>query len=289
MKYSAVIIEPRRHKALEFVLRNISSCLSDEWGIIIMHGSLNKEYVEQIVPKINTLKNITLHDLHVENLSIHMYNLLVTSPSFYDHIPTETFLIFQTDSMIFPRNAHLLEQFMKYDYVGAPWGFFHYNIKVGNGGFSLRKKSKMLHILHSDPYVYKICNEDVYYSKRALYVPSYEQSKSFSMETVFSEQCFGCHKPWAYLDHDILFKHYPECLELYQLQSCEPIESEREVNEYKWMNSRNVLLFFLVICAALFAYQPVLLSSWDLKYHVYYGLCILLLFPIVFIYQDIML
>jgi hypothetical protein len=31
------------------------------------------------------------------------------------------------------------DEFLKYDYIGAPW-HFHPNLKVGNGGFSLRSK-----------------------------------------------------------------------------------------------------------------------------------------------------
>ena len=37
-KYTAVIVEPREHKALSFVLNNFLENLSDEWNIIIMHG-----------------------------------------------------------------------------------------------------------------------------------------------------------------------------------------------------------------------------------------------------------
>jgi hypothetical protein len=41
-KYTALIIEPRKHKALEFVLKNFLENLSNEWSIIIFHGNLNK-------------------------------------------------------------------------------------------------------------------------------------------------------------------------------------------------------------------------------------------------------
>ena len=43
-KYSAIIVEPRKHKALYFVLNNVCDCLSDEWKIILFHGSENILY-----------------------------------------------------------------------------------------------------------------------------------------------------------------------------------------------------------------------------------------------------
>jgi hypothetical protein len=52
-KYNAIIIEPRKHKAIEFVLNNICECLSNEWGIIFFHGKNNIEYVTKIVEKHN--------------------------------------------------------------------------------------------------------------------------------------------------------------------------------------------------------------------------------------------
>jgi hypothetical protein len=48
-KYTAIIIEPREHKALSFVLNNFLSNLSNDWSFIIFHGNKNSEYVKNIV------------------------------------------------------------------------------------------------------------------------------------------------------------------------------------------------------------------------------------------------
>ena len=48
-KYTAIIIEPRKHKAIEFVLNNVCECLSDEWNVILFHGTTNTDYVKEIV------------------------------------------------------------------------------------------------------------------------------------------------------------------------------------------------------------------------------------------------
>lgn len=58
-----------------------------------------------------------------------------------DIIKTKFVLIVQYDGYIV-NPAAWTDDFMNYDYIGAPWWFTHNN-NVGNGGFSLRSK-KML-------------------------------------------------------------------------------------------------------------------------------------------------
>jgi len=106
-KYTAIIVEPRKHKALEFVLNNVCDCLSDEWRIILFHGKNNNEYANEIVEKLNNLyKNrISLVNLYVDNLNQQTYSILLANKNtIYDHINTDIFLVFQTDSII----LHLL-------------------------------------------------------------------------------------------------------------------------------------------------------------------------------------
>ena len=42
--YTAVIVEPREHKALEFVLNNVLENLSEDWNVLIFHGNNNINY-----------------------------------------------------------------------------------------------------------------------------------------------------------------------------------------------------------------------------------------------------
>jgi hypothetical protein len=79
------------------------------------------------------------------------------------------FLVFQTDSMIL--NKDRIYDFMNYDYVGAPFNTkFKWLQKypktdfynVGNGGLSLRRKSKMMEILLNNKL--KNINEDTYFA-----------------------------------------------------------------------------------------------------------------------------
>lgn len=100
--YTAIIIEPRKHKALEFVLNNFTSMLDERWSFIIFHGNNNEDYVKDIInTKLSdNIDRIKLINLNVDNLSINDYNSLLYNSSFYDNIKTELFLIFQSDTMI---------------------------------------------------------------------------------------------------------------------------------------------------------------------------------------------
>jgi ethanolamine utilization cobalamin adenosyltransferase len=74
MTYTAVIVEPRKHKALSFVLRNFLTNLSNEWNIILFHGLKNVEFVNNILKNDVTseqLARISLENLNVDNLTRH--------------------------------------------------------------------------------------------------------------------------------------------------------------------------------------------------------------------------
>jgi hypothetical protein len=194
--YTAIIVEPREHKALHFVVKNALDNLTDDWNVIIFHGNKNIDFVNNIANDLG--RRVTTHKLNVDNLAPHEYSKLLMDRNFYNNVPTEMFLVFQTDSMIFARNKDRINDFLKYDYVGAPWP--HEQNQVGNGGFSLRRKSKMIEIIEKE--TKPECQyfpEDLFFALPkivSLYKPSYEEAQLFSFEYEFYTNCFGCHKPW---------------------------------------------------------------------------------------------
>ena len=240
--FTAIIIEPRQHKALSLVLNNALSNLDKNWIFYIYHGINNEDYIKNIIN--NELKDYThkikLINLNVENLSFEDYNKTLYNHSFYDNINTEMFLMFQTDSLISNKYSKLIYNFIEYDYVGAPWT----NGMVGNGGLSFRKTNKMKEILNNKSYYYikynkeELMNEDIYFSNNEnvffktdyiketndnidknnfinnnVFKPSLEESKFFSVEAIYNEMSFGIHKPWLYINNDeldSLKKLFPE-------------------------------------------------------------------------------
>ena len=200
-KYTAVIVEPRKHKALEFVLRNVLDNLDERWSIQVFHSSHNKDWIKTILDQKfqNDLSRISSKCLHFSNLESSLeYSQILASREFTQLIPTETFLVFQTDSMINPAHKNLIYKFIDYDYVGAPWPWNH--LHVGNGGLSLRKRSTMLKII--DKYGPCTTFEDQFFSvgciKIGAKVPTREEAKEFSIEQIYHPHSFGMHKSWIH-------------------------------------------------------------------------------------------
>ena len=197
--YTAIIIEPREHRALEFVLNNFLENLSEQWNFIIFHGNKNINFINNLfnTTLVDYKNKVKLINLKVDNLTITDYNNLLVSKDFYNYIPTEVFLIFQTDTLICNDYKDLINDFTNYDYSGAPW---KENI-VGNGGLSLRRKSKMLKIIENCQY--KNEPEDVYFSKGCdniiINKPDVKDAEKFSVEAIYSDVSFGVHKPWLFM------------------------------------------------------------------------------------------
>lgn len=209
--HTAVIIEPRAHPALSFVLQNACT-LPPTWSILVIHGRNNLAAVQEAIASTgNPQRFLSPIGLDVDNLTRVQYNALLTSAAFYRGIPTEMILIFQTDTLFL--EPALLDSFMGYDYVGAPWK----NGKVGNGGLSLRRRSKMIEVcervrpheclqdlltlpvIEECTHIKNILvamtpeeqtqemNEDVFFSFQRmvpLHIPTWEQARTFAVEEI---------------------------------------------------------------------------------------------------------
>ena len=225
-KYTAIIVEPREHKALLLVVQSVfDNFPGNQWSVIIYHGTKNAAFVQNLLDFPNALgkykDRITLVNLQVDNMTIPEYSRLLVSKSFYDPIQTEMFLIFQTDSIICKEYAHLITQFMEYDYVGAPWkppGIN--NSLMGNGGLSLRRKSKMLELIDKCPYIDEL-PEDQFFcvpcSAVTMHMPTPEQAQAFSVEQIYTPYSFGVHKPWNYLTNEQMKTKQEHCSNLDKL------------------------------------------------------------------------
>ena len=221
--YTGVIIETRKHKALEFVLENFLSTI--DVPFIVFCGNLNKDFCEDLLngPLSQFKARVRLVKLNIDTLRTSEYStLLCKTKTIYNEVHTEHFLLFQTDTMLFPRYKDYINEFFQYDYVGAPWNNARYG-GVGNGGLSLRRKSKMLEIIDTVTY----CGEpeDIYFCNNLLvdlYRPTMEQAKRFSVEEVFHPQTFGCHRPWERGFDKELLEAYPEIRTLFELNDKVP-------------------------------------------------------------------
>lgn len=177
MNKAAVIIENRNIKNLDKIIKRHMEYLPG-WELI--HLSYN--YIT----------------------SRHGYNKLLTNYLFWAGFAMyKKVLIFQHDSEIF---KPLDSEFLKYDYVGAPWykGAFWEtkDRRGGNGGLSIRDVDAHYRLCKVKMYDQSYTAEDIFFSKLLPNVAPYEVCKRFSTETEFNLGTFGAHAINKYLTRE---------------------------------------------------------------------------------------
>lgn len=212
--YEAVFVEFRILPHIEFLIRNAIFKLGSNWSFTIVCGLDNREYIETVKNNINA--DIKIIKLKYNNLSQQEYSNLLTTKQFWNMIYGEKILIYQEDSLVFHNN---ISPFIMYDYIGAPFAKYKNDTPngVGNGGFSLRTKNKMLEVIKNHKLEDLIMNssthdfmkmanlkyppEDVYFAKNMQEynigdVADWDTAHKFSSEQVFNQHSFGGHKFW---------------------------------------------------------------------------------------------
>ena len=213
-RYEAVFIEFRILPHTEFIIRNTIIKLGSDWSHTIICGNQNYVFFKQLFNNISP--NINIIKIELDNLLVNDYNNLLTSIEFWKLFSGEKILIYQEDSIMFKNN---INDFLIYDYIGAPFPKTQNDTPnlVGNGGFSLRSKTKMIDVINKISINDTIFNsstlnymknnglttppEDVYFSKNIQelnmgIVASYEKALRFSTESVINKNSFGGHKFW---------------------------------------------------------------------------------------------
>lgn len=214
-KYEAVLIEFRCFPHVEFLLRNNILKIGHLFSFTVVCGNLNYEFMTDLCSKISP--NIKVIKIDKDNVLPSEYSELLSSVNFWNLFTSEKILLFQEDSIIFRSN---IEDFLDYDYVGAPWPL-HTNDtqgRVGNGGFSLRTRQVMLTICENFPIKETEYNastlkymedsqlttppEDVYFTlnmerHQVGRLPSAQVASYFSTESIKNLESFGGHNFWV--------------------------------------------------------------------------------------------
>lgn len=158
----AVIIEPRNHKYLIGVIKQVMNKLSDTWNLRIFGSDKNEANIKEHVKGTYTFINMRIDDF----VSPDAYSLFMQSNQFWNKIDEEHVLIFQTDSFVLSNNYGIP---LQYGFIGAEYSngafdisgnFIDINtpVKGGlnlNGGFSYRNKKTMLECIN------KVTNADI--------------------------------------------------------------------------------------------------------------------------------
>ncbi len=197
MKNAAIFIDTRA--GYKDVIKQHMKHLPTDWDLVIVTSEDNFAYYHQRFSNAYLFNCPEIKDAND-------YNRLLTTPEFWKQFEYyEKVLIFQHDSMILRNN---IEEFLKYDYVGACWTWQQFG---GNGGLSLRNPKVMNIICTTFPFNTTLGNEDLYFCNiMEKYYIGYLADRSvcsrFSMETIYQEETFGCHAIEKYHDEEAVNK-----------------------------------------------------------------------------------
>ena len=212
--YEAVFVDFRILPHIEFLIRNAILKLGSEWSYTVVCGKKNASFMTTMCAHISSKINILV--LQYDNLTQEQYSNLLMTTDFWKLFHGEKLLIYQEDALLFRSG---IAPFLRYDFIGAP---FHKASNdtpngVGNGGFSLRSKSKMTEVIETCPaeevaipsttqlYMQmvgmKTIPEDVYFStciqeRNIGEVADWNTASEFSSEQVFNPNSLGGHKFW---------------------------------------------------------------------------------------------
>lgn len=188
-KKGAVIVETRKIENFGLIVKNHLHFLPKGWGLTVCHSYENESFVEEELKDI-----IGVHWMVVgsDKMDASRYNQLLTSNHFWNLIPYDKVLVFQSDSLLL---RHGLDMFQLFDYCGAPWLHRGMPSKGGNGGLSIRSKANTLDTIRTYHYNNQAHgNEDVFYSLNMQGSKNdKEMGKKFSVETMYYPTPIGCH------------------------------------------------------------------------------------------------
>ena len=150
-KNIAVCIDTTWRPLLQkFVVNNIHKNLG--WNIQLFHGVSNENKLR------NLFEDIKVYFTHLQTDDMNWFRMssLMLLPIFWNACMGHNILIFKPDSITCSTSTLKIDSFLKYDYVGSPMAGqwlkktdHPSDWNVGNGGFSLRKRNKMLEMTNN--------------------------------------------------------------------------------------------------------------------------------------------
>lgn len=238
---NAVVVVDNRPNIFSSIALNLTMMNVDQsqWSPVVVSNETHIGFYKRFL-KGNNVQYITLESLPVKKFSIDIYNDLLKSTQFWDLFKDYDRILFvQDDGMILKKGV---EEFCKYDYVGAPWQkawatenpnkFIYENVSnelVGNGGVSLRNVDAMRRLCVKYNHISKQLHydklqqqpEDVFFSycckKEGLKTPSYDIAQTFAVEQVYNTEALGFHKPWPYHEVSVIQNLFNNYLQTHKL------------------------------------------------------------------------
>jgi len=181
---------------------NMMENLPKHWKIQIFTSTNNTVFVQTLLKKYYDSGKVLIDNSILGNatsLTREGYNNILVKEELWNKLIAEKVLIFQLDSIICKDSQRDITSFLQYDYIGAPWknsSWAAVSNFIGNGGFSLRSRTKSLQVIKKYPR--HGLNEDGYFAramtKMGANMPPYEEALQFAVERIFYAKPFGVHR-----------------------------------------------------------------------------------------------
>ncbi|KAJ3151303.1 hypothetical protein HDU89_002142 [Geranomyces variabilis] len=216
----ALLIEMRPLRTMVPMLLHYMATLPDDWPFMLMHSAEVTPVIQRsaAIKRYIKSKKLTLYLLPAE---IKLQNSgdvshFLTRKTTWLRLPeaTEHIFFFQLDAMICSNSDQTVDDFLRFDWIGAPWPHIP-ALRGGNGGLSMRRKSRLLRCLDHRTWTPGSQPEDVWFSECLgsfpdAVMPTFEEGMEFAVEGRDSPHYMGIHKPFGGVT---VAAHYDFCPE----------------------------------------------------------------------------
>lgn len=198
----AVIVETRKHPALEFVVNTFSDQL--QVPIQLFHGTENEVFIRNsTISALVEQGRVQLQRMRIAALPENRYNALFLNREFWNcMVGRNKILVFQTDTLLCSTSPYSLTDFCSFDYIGSTWSIrrpIGLRMNGGCGGLSLRDWkccTRSLEIFSPEAWP---GGEDGYFAFHldlmGSRVGKADDCARFASQGSFKYKSFGVHKP----------------------------------------------------------------------------------------------
>jgi hypothetical protein len=191
----ALLIENRINPILAPLMLHFISVVPPDWRFRFMGSQGSVEYLNKsmaIREHVAAGKlDLTYIPANMSTSSQEEISRFLTNLWLYEVVlqPAEWLLVFQTDSILCANSRQTLNDYLEFDWVGAPWN--PHGRFGGNGGLSLRRVSAIIDILRNQERVPGSDPEDVWLTERLGHRPGSKLANGTISSTFSGEMHSG--------------------------------------------------------------------------------------------------
>ncbi|KAK1979957.1 hypothetical protein LZ30DRAFT_751036 [Colletotrichum cereale] len=171
----ALLIENRPNPILAPLMLHFISVVPPDWRFRFMGSVESVKFINQSVAIREQVAagklDLTYIPTNMSTVGQEMISRFLTNLWLYETVlqPAEWLLVFQTDSILCANSKRNINDYLEYDWIGAPWN--PGGRWGGNGGLSIRRVSAMIDILKYQQRVDNSEPEDVWLAERLAHRP----------------------------------------------------------------------------------------------------------------------